>query len=43
MTYTIDDECCKNIDKYIADQESVVQLLARLYAEWTAEGDNRSC
>lgn len=42
MSYTIDDECCENIDKYITDQERVVTVLAKLYAEWAAEGDSRS-
>jgi len=42
MSYTIDDECCKNIDEYISDQENVVKVLAECLATWTAEGDSRS-
>jgi sulfite reductase beta subunit-like hemoprotein len=41
MPYTIDDECCDNIDQYISDQQGVVAKLAKLYAEYDAEGDNR--
>lgn len=42
MPYTIDDDCCRNIDTYIKDQEEVVRVLAELYANWSAAGDTRS-
>lgn len=41
MPYTIDRECCENIDRYIADQEFVVRTLADLWANWTP-ADKRS-